>query len=335
MGGNLVFLTDFILFIILKKIDLELPPKIKCIKYKIQSIKLKTFKALFQKPKYKIQNIKMMNIILNKTNAKFDCDTRITPLCDLKSFRQKKNMECYVEAYRYKNGLLNEELKNNQIVKLAKKYDFYWKTIQGIIDPSKSFGIRFPNQRTQNIATARIDNKIVGFVIYSLPSWSGTYWLSSSIDYWLVDEKYRGFGIGQALFEVYLDGHKECGGMNRWVNFKRGDEKMEALYTKLGYKEIQTYGGKTQDTMKMDLSEQQCKGHHKWWNIEYDCILRMLRTMCYPCEATPYNNYRDYAVYSFIDGKEDPSQHKDNCYKVGFVWFNKFAEVLADLKTKI
>jgi len=284
-------------------------------------------------------NIKMttatsnkMNITINTDNAHFGNDYEFL-LKDAKPYRKAKQMECFIENYAYKYGERKDEDKNTKIVKLARKYNFYWKTIQGIIDPSKSFGIRLNRGGSHQVATARIKNKIVGFIIYSTPEWNGKYFLSSSVDYWIVDKDFRGYGIGNQLFDVYLNAHKQCGGMNRWVNFHRGDEELEKLYTKMGYKEIEKYGGTTQDTRKMEWGERQCKEHHKWWNIKVKYIgLNHPKSCFYPCENTAFNRYRESAVLDVYEFKEDPMSNVGYDYKVSYEWFVKFSDVLTAIK---
>ena len=274
-----------------------------------------------------------MNITINTDNAHFGNDKKFPLLGELKSYRKATQMECVIENYPYTYGERKDEDKNKKIVKLAKSHKFYWKTIQGVIDPSKSFGIRINGRGGHQVATARIKNKIVGFIIYSTPDLNGKYFLSSSVDYWIVDKDFRGYGIGKHLFDCYLKAHNECGGMNRWVNFHRGDEELEKLYTKMGYKEIEMYGGTTQDTKKMDYEERQCKEHHKWWNIEITHIKKNHpKSWFYPAKDTPFNRYRESAVLDVFTMEEDPMCNKGYSYKVSYEWFVKFSEVLTAIK---
>lgn len=277
-------------------------------------------------------NSNKMNITINTTNAHFGNDYEFL-LKDAKPYRKAKQMECVIENYRYKYGKRDDEDKNKKIVKLARKYDFYWKTIQGIIDPSKSFGIILNGGGGRQIATARIKNKIVGFIIYSTPDMGGKYNTTSSVDYWIVDKDFRGYGIGKHLFDCYLKAHNDCGGHNRWVNFHRGDEELEKLYTKMGYKEIEKYGGTTQDTRKMEWGERQCKEHHKWWFIKITHLTYNEPTSWfYPCEDTPFNRYRGSAVRNVFENKEDPYYIKGYEDKVSYDWFVKFSDVLTAIK---
>lgn len=278
-------------------------------------------------------NSNKMNITINTRNAHFGNDNVIGTLKDVKPYRKAKQMECVIENYPYTYGERKDEDKNKKIVKLAKKYNFYWKTIQGIIDPSKSYGIRLNRSGGHQVATARIKNKIVGFIIYSTPSMGGKYSTTSSVDYWIVDKDFRGYGIGKQLFDCYLNAHKQCGGHNRWVNFHRGDEELEKLYTKMGYKEIEKYGGTTQDTRKMGWEEQQCKEHHKWWFIKITHLkYNHPQSWFYPCEDTKFNRYRGSAVVNVFEGKEDPYYIEGYEDKVSYEWFVKFSEVLTAIK---
>jgi len=272
-----------------------------------------------------------MNITINTTNA--FAGFSFTSLELEKSYRKSANMECLIENYpfyeNYPNGGRGDEYKNKKIIKLAKKYKFYWKTIENIIT-GNGWSL---NTRYFEIATARIKNKIVGFIIYSRPDFGGRYFTTSCVDYWLVDEEFRGYGIGKKLFDIYLKAHKTYGGINRWVNFKRGDEKLERLYTQLGYKEIEMYNGFTQDTKKMDWDERQCKEHHKWWFIENEKVCMLYNTNIYPCKKTKFNRYRRMAVYNFLTGKEEPDTDiLDNENKVSYKWFEKYATVMSEIK---
>lgn len=281
-------------------------------------------------PDSKLQ-ITKMNITINTTNANFGNDYEFL-LKDAKPYRKAKQMECFIENYPYKYGKREDELKNKKIVKLARKYKFYWETIQGIIDPSKRGGICFGNTSRQ-VATARIKNKIVGFIIYSTPEMGGKYNTTSSVDYWIVDKDFRGYGIGKQLFDAYLNGHSQCGGHNRWVNFHRGDEELEKLYTKMGYKEIEKYGGTIQDTRKMEWGERQCKEHHKWWFIKITHLTyNHPDSWFYPCEDTKFNRYRGSAVRDVFENKEDPYYIKGYEDKVSYEWFVKFSDVLTAIK---
>lgn len=274
----------------------------------------------------KITDIIKMNIkITNTIKDAYDTPTNV-PFESVKPYRKKKAMECVLEevivgGYRELDGRINK------MIKLAKSHKFYWKTIQGILDPSKRQGICF-GSKSQARISARIDNKIVGFIIFSFPADRGKYQYSSSVDYWLVDEKFRGYGIGKALWNVYEMFHSRYGGRNMWVNFKRGDEELERLYTQMGFKEIEIYGGKTQDTKKMDYEEQMCKEHHKWWRIDQPYLVYPLCLVAKE-DRTIFNKYRRCGVYDVFTGKECPTIYVDG---MSYEWFVKFSDVLTAIK---
>jgi GNAT superfamily N-acetyltransferase len=265
-----------------------------------------------------------MNITINTTNA-FSGDSKGISLKEAKPYRRSNEMECVIENYPYGR---DDENKNKKIIRLAKRYKFYWKIIENII----TGGGWCLDRKSFHIATARIKNKIIGFIIYSSPNIRGRYFTTSSVDYWLVDEEFRGYGIGKQLFDVYLEAHKKYGGFNRWVNFKRGDEELEKLYTKMGYKEIEIYSGFTQDTKKMDREERQCKEHHKWWFIERERVSLKYGCWIYSCEDTKYNKYKGWAVYNFLTGKEEPEFDKWDEDVVSYKWFEKYATVMSEIK---
>jgi len=274
-----------------------------------------------------------MDIIINTAQSNYTDARNLPQLKNTPRYRKAKLMECVIEHYNVQYGVRDDEEKNKKITQLAKKYQFYWKTVQGIIDPKKRDGFVIGNGGSRQIITARIKNKIVGFLIYSGVELGGKYRFTSSVDYWLVDKDFRGYGIGKALFDAYLVEHNYVGGMNRWVNFKRGDEELEKLYTKMGYEEIEKYGGTTQDTRQMEWGERQCKEHHKWWCITHTHLqLHSYKSWGFPCENTAFNRYRGSAVLDMFENKEDPYYIEGYEDKVSYEWFVKFSEVLSVIK---
>jgi ribosomal protein S18 acetylase RimI-like enzyme len=269
-----------------------------------------------------------MNIKITNTIKDAFEETTNVPFGSVKPYRKKKAMECVLEEVR-RNCYGELDGRITKMIKLAKSHKFYWKTIQGILDSSKRQGICF-NPRPMAIISARIENKIVGFIIFSTPDLNGEYVLSSSADYWLVDEKFRGYGIGKALWNVYEMFHKRFSGRNMWVNFKRGDEELERLYTQMGFKEIEMYGGKTQDTRKMDYEERQCKEHHKWWKIDTTHLEYPMWYVGKKSYNTPFNKYRGCAVIDLFTGKDCPTYYLEG--KMSYEWFVKFGEVLTAIK---
>jgi len=278
----------------------------------------------------KITDIIKMNIKITNTIKDAFEETTNVPFGSVKPYRKKKEMECVLEEVRRSNyayGELDERI--TRMIKLAKSHKFYWKIIQGILDSSKRQGICF-NPRPMAFISARIGNKIVGFIIFTTPeSFGNKYQFSSSADYWLVDEKFRGYGIGKALWNVYEMFHSKYGGRNMWVNFKRGDEELERLYTQMGFKEIEMYGGTTQDTRKMEWDERQCKEHHKWWKID---TTHLEYPMWYVGKSykTPFNIYRGCAIIDLITNKDCPTYYLEG--KVSYEWFVKFSDVLTAIR---
>jgi ribosomal protein S18 acetylase RimI-like enzyme len=152
----------------------------------------------------------------------------------------------YDENYPYTHGKRKDEELNKKIISLAKKNKFYLKQIQSVLA-----GIVGRRGRGFQIHVAKQvwgkSYKVVGFIIYNLGEgiWGrkGTFGLGS-VEYWLVDPKVQGKGIGKLL---YLQAEKrltKCTAQNLSVMFDKNDARLCALYTRLGYKLIKKYDGK-------------------------------------------------------------------------------------------
>jgi ribosomal protein S18 acetylase RimI-like enzyme len=175
------------------------------------------------------------------------------------------------EDYPYINGERKDEKLNKGIISLARRHKFYLPNIQGILGGQRGF-IACRRQSYQ-IRVAKKKNatnsnyKVVGFIIYDF-GWGtraskGDYCLAS-LEYWLVDKKFQGQGIGRTLYEVFERDCQECCGYNFKVMFDKSDARLCDLYTKLGYKLIKKYDG--QD-VKSDYGN-----HILWFKICVWCF---------------------------------------------------------------
>ena len=154
------------------------------------------------------------------------------------------------ENYKYTGGERKDTKLNKRIISLARRHKFYLPQIQTVINPKvSSFG--FGDRQSFQIIVAkkqvRKDYKVVGFIIYDfgMGIWSrcaGKFQLGS-VEYWLVDEKFRGQGIGKALYENMVEDCRECCLDNMAVMFDKTDARLCDLYTKLGFKLIKKYDG--------------------------------------------------------------------------------------------
>lgn len=156
------------------------------------------------------------------------------------------------EDYPYTFGERKDEKLNKSIISLARRNKFYLPNIQGILGGNRGF-ISGRQRQSYQIRVAKMKNKtndnytVVGFIIYDF-GWGsmagkGDYCLAS-LEYWLVDKKFQGQGIGRTLYEVFEVDCRECCGYNFKVMFDKDDARLCELYSKLGYKLITKYDGK-------------------------------------------------------------------------------------------
>lgn len=137
------------------------------------------------------------------------------------------------EPNRTNSGFRNEHL-NKQITALVNRNKFYQETIKDILNNNISGSSMF-------LAVDYYKNgkeKVVGLIIWSLSSR-----ILCSMNFFLVDEKMRGNGIGTKLFETF-DNYRKSQCINDCeIDFDDNDEKLVKLYTKLGFKNINFYRG--------------------------------------------------------------------------------------------
>jgi L-amino acid N-acyltransferase YncA len=86
----------------------------------------------------------------------------------------------------------------------------------------------------------------------------------NELEYWLVDDKYRGQGIGKTLYEKMVDDCSTMDIKNMSVMFKKDNMKLCNLYSSLGYEFVSTYDGV--DTQKCMNGQ---TDHNKWYRIEF------------------------------------------------------------------
>lgn len=170
------------------------------------------------------------------------------------------------ENYPYTNGGRNDEKLNKRILSLARRHKFYLPQIKSVLGPPRH---RYFGGRSYQICVAkkkmRKDYKVVGFIIYDFGNgcWGskGEYCLVS-LEYWLVDKKFRGQGIGKELYnQFYKNECCECS--NFKVMFDSSQPDLVQLYLKLGFRYIDKYDGvETEKTPKGDT-------HIIWFKINY------------------------------------------------------------------
>jgi len=137
------------------------------------------------------------------------------------------------EPNKIRGGFTNEHL-NKQITALVNRNKFYQKTIKDIINNNISGGSMF-------LAVDYFKNgkeKVVGLLVWSRSSSS-----LFCMNFFLVDEKMRGKGIGNKLFEKFNDYRKSQSINDCEIDFDDNNEKLVKLYTKLGFKYINYYRG--------------------------------------------------------------------------------------------
>jgi len=153
------------------------------------------------------------------------------------------------EHYNYTGGKREDEKLNKRIISLARRHKFYLPQIKEVIKPTSTSFCLGGQQSFQIIVAKKQvgwDYKVVGFIIYDFGQgiWArcaGKFQLGS-VEYWLVDEKFRGQGIGKALYENMIE---DCRGIvdNMSVMFDKTDARLCDLYTQLGFKLIKKYDG--------------------------------------------------------------------------------------------
>jgi len=171
-----------------------------------------------------------------------------------------------IEEYKKQNGVFGDEKMNKRIISLARRNKFYLKQIQTII---KGGGWSI-NPKPYLIFVAkkqvRKDYKIVGFAIVSWGLIFSNYdeRFQTSLEFWLVDEKFQNQGIGKQLYDKVVDLSVEFSSQNLKVMFKTDNEKLRNLYTKLGFKPIEKYDGIVQ---KIEEGN-----HTTWWKIVWEKV---------------------------------------------------------------
>jgi len=176
-----------------------------------------------------------------------------------------------IEEYKRnaKTGNFDTKMTNFRIKSLAKRNKFYYNAIVGVFKPANILndnGVRKIILAKQIIGKRE---KIIGFIIFSPTGLWGnrSRCMSCEIDYWMVDEKFRGQGIGKKLYDAVIDEVKEYSIHNMSVLFDGRDENLRKMYAAMGYVRIDSYRG-----VKTELEEQKRSSEHliRWWKIVYD-----------------------------------------------------------------
>jgi ribosomal protein S18 acetylase RimI-like enzyme len=171
-----------------------------------------------------------------------------------------------IEEYKKQYGDWSDEKMNKRILSLARRNKFYLKNIQGVLKGNTSWFRPKPYCLFVAKKQVRKDYKIVGFAIVS---WGDIFSnheerFQTTLEYWLVDEKFQNQGIGKQLYQKVVDFGKEVASENIKLMFKTDDEKLRNLYTKLGFKPIEEYDGKKQEIIQGN--------HTLWWKIVWEKV---------------------------------------------------------------
>lgn len=175
--------------------------------------------------------------------------------------------------YRYENGSHRNEKWNKEIISIARRHKFYMGQVKAIVN-----GECWGTQNHQIIVCLKKE-KVVGFVIYE-PNhmWNrGGARMVNNMMYWCVDSKHRGNGCGKRLYEMMIDDCDYFEIKNQAVEFKKDDEKLATLYTKLGYSYVPIYDG---------IEQKGGDNHHIKWN-KVICPQYTLPVMCAFGDDTP------------------------------------------------
>jgi GNAT superfamily N-acetyltransferase len=156
-----------------------------------------------------------------------------------------KMTDIIYEDYPFIGGERKDENLNKRIISLSKRHKFYFKQIQSILNGGGWF-----RPKSYQICVAKKlnkkggDYKVVGFIIYFGKTIFGNgERMCMTLEYWLVDKKFQGQGIGKRLYEEMEKTATEWGIVNYNVMYDKNDEKLTNLYNSLGYKVIPRYDG--------------------------------------------------------------------------------------------
>jgi len=183
-----------------------------------------------------------------------------------------------IEEYDFSNSNADKskseyiKITNFRIRSLAKRNKFYYNAISRMVkrDHCEYWGWSYAGGKEVILAKQIIGKreKIIGFIVFS-PSinYLKSKWMSCEIDYWMIDEKFRGQGIGKKLYDAVIDEVKEYSIHNMSVLFDGRDENLRKMYAAMGYVRIDSYRG-----VKTELEEQMRSSEHliRWWKIVYD-----------------------------------------------------------------
>jgi GNAT superfamily N-acetyltransferase len=174
-----------------------------------------------------------------------------------------------IEEYKRINGEFDTKMTNFRIKSLARRNKFYYNAIVRVFENGNIFN---GNDDRRIILAKQIigkREKIIGFVVFNPTGLWGnrSKCMSCEIDYWMVDKKFRGQGIGKKLYDAVIDETTEYSIHNMTVLFDGRDENLRKIYAGMGYIRIDSYRG-----VKTEIEEQQRNKEHliRWWKIGYD-----------------------------------------------------------------
>jgi len=174
-----------------------------------------------------------------------------------------------IEEYERINGEFDTKMTNFRIKSLARRNKFYYNAIVRVFENGDIFNSNDGRRIILAKQIIRKREKIIGFIVFSPTGLWGnrSRYMSCEIDYWMVDEKFRGQGIGKKLYDAVIDKVTEYSIHNMTVLFDGCDENLRKMYAAIGYVRIDSYRG-----VKTELEEQKRSKENliRWWKIVYD-----------------------------------------------------------------
>jgi GNAT superfamily N-acetyltransferase len=157
------------------------------------------------------------------------------------------------EDYPYTCGERKDTKLNKRILSLARRHNFYLNQVQSVLNGG-GWSIR-PKSYQVCVAkklNKKKDYKVVGFIIYEGKHFFGGRGdrMCMSLEYWLVDSKFQGQGIGKGLYAEMEKTAESYGLKNYCVMFKKNDPVLAELYAKKGYTFIPKYDGIVNETQQ-------------------------------------------------------------------------------------
>ena len=173
-----------------------------------------------------------------------------------------------IENYERINGEFDAKMTNFRIKSLARRNKFYYNAIVRVFQSGNILNGNINRKIILAKQIIRKREKIIGFIVFNPTGlWNRSRCMSCEIDYWIVDKKFRGHGIGKKLYDAVIDEMTDYSIHNMTVLFDGRDENLRKMYARMGYIRIDSYRG-----VKTEIEEQQRSKEHliRWWKIGYD-----------------------------------------------------------------